>query len=346
MDLGLVLDASGSIGFDNYRLQLQFTRDLLRQVNVGPNKTHVAIINYSNDVQTLTQLNRDYTLQQKLLSVDRATYYDSGTNTSAGLREANRAFSYSQGRRLSSEGVTPVIFVITDGASNDQKATIQAASVLKGNGITLISVGVGKGPNLTELYAICTPPASENYFAISNYSALERKINQFTSKSCSEPAPVPSNTTVTGEVGKDKYKFLKVKIIIAGNKILITAKFLKGRVKIFFSFNNRNPKDPADFIDYDTEKSDSKSTAWTQVKSYFQQSLSRATTAKDDEAKVEIERPNDEVDFVYVGIKGVDEDNKFEVRFDDCAKVECSKSGASVMKLSLILVFISCLLIF
>ena len=47
MDLGIILDASGSIDFSEYQLELQFTENLLRQVNVGPNRTHVGIINYS-----------------------------------------------------------------------------------------------------------------------------------------------------------------------------------------------------------------------------------------------------------------------------------------------------------
>jgi len=54
MDLGFILDASGSIASSDYQLQLQFTKDLLARVNVGPNKTHVGIINYSTSLQTLT----------------------------------------------------------------------------------------------------------------------------------------------------------------------------------------------------------------------------------------------------------------------------------------------------
>ena len=343
MDLGLVLDASGSIGSDNYKLQLDFTRDLLGGVNVGPNKTHVAIINFSSGTQTLTQLNRDFTLQEKLRAVDSATYYSGGTDTAAGLQEANRVFAYGEGRRSSSEGVTPVIFVITDGASNDANATIQAANILKGQGITIVSVGVGNGPNLNELHAMCTSPATENYFAISNYNTLYQRISQFTSKSCSEPAPVTANTTVIGEIGKNKYKFLKVAATTIGNKTLITVTIIDGQLKVFYSFTNRNPKDPADFIDYEAKVDDSNnSSAWTPLKSYFQRS-----SPKSSEIDLVIDKPNGAVDFAYIGIKGIDENNKFEVIFSDCAKVDCSTSNsASLMKLSVILLVVSCLFIY
>jgi uncharacterized protein YegL len=340
MDLGFILDASGSVGLKNFQLQLNFTKDLLRRVNVGSNKTHVGIINYSDSPQTLTWLNTDYTLERKLQRIDQAIYYSRGTDTALALRQADTLFSYERGRRLSDEGVTPVIFVITDGASNDQAATIRAANVLKQKNIVLVSVGVGNGPNLTELHAICSPPVTENYFAISDYNALEQKLNQFTSKSCSEPTLAPSNTTVTIEISKDKYKFLKVEIVTIGNKILITVTLFNGNVKLFYSFTNRNPKDPADFIDYESGTNDVDPSLSTQFKSYFQQSPAKADTAKNGKVVLVIDKPDANVDFAYIGIKGIEEDNKFEMKFDDCAEVNCMQSNASMMKLSIVLVIV------
>jgi len=342
MDLGFVLDASGSVGADNYALQLKFTKDLLRRVNVGENRTHVGIINYSTTYATLTWLDTDYDLQKKLKQVDKAIYYGSSTNTALALKQANDVFSYKRGLREVEEGATPVLFVITDGASNDQKATIAAAAVLKNKGIQIVSVGVGNGPNLDELYAICTPPVSDNYFAMSNYAALEQKLNQFTSKSCSEPAPVPLNTTVTGECGKDKYKFLKIEITWVGNKIMISVKLFNGKVKLFFSFTSRNPKDPTDFENYEQ----------ITTASYTQSTPTYGTTARNlkaanDEVTLIIDKPDTDEEFVYVGVKGVEDDNKFEVKFDDCEKVNCNSSpGLPAMKLSMVLMAVCVALFF
>jgi hypothetical protein len=345
MDLGFVLDSSGSVGPSNYELQKQFTKDLLGRVNVGPNKTHVGIINYSDLAQVLTSLNTDYALDQKLRRVNQAIYYESGTNTALALQQADTVFSYSNGRRPSEEGVTPVIFVITDGKSNNSAATIQAANVLKQKNIVLVSVGVGIGPDLNELYAICTPPASENYFAMSDYNALDQKLSQFTSKSCSEPVTIPSNSTVTVEIGKDKYRFLKVEITLIGKKILITVTLFSGNVKLFHSFTNRNPKDPDDFIDYEMKTGDSDPSVWTRFKSYFQRSSTKTGTTKNGEVTLVIDKPDDNVDVAYIGIKGIEEENKFEVKFDDCDKVDCLKSNASITKLSIMLAIISALFI-
>ena len=322
MDLGFVLDASFSIAPNDYQLQLQFTKDLLRQANVGQNKTHVGIINYSSELEVLTWLNTDYDLQGKLGRVDEAHHLQGGTNTAAALQNASDVFSFEHGLRRPEEGATQVIFVITDGASANQNATIQAATALKNKGITLVSVGVGTGRNLVELHAICTPPASENYFSISNYAALTQKLNQFTSKSCSEPTPVSPNVTVIGEIGKNKYKFLKIEVVLVGNKILITIKLFNGKVKLFHSFTTRNPKDPEDFNDYQSKSNVLQQSFWTKL-------ISKNVRAESDEVTLVIDKPDNDVEYVYLGVKGVEEDNQFEVKFDDCAKVDCNPKTPS-----------------
>ena len=259
------------------------------------------------------------------------------TDTASALVNASSVFSYAHGRRRSEEGVTPVIFLITDGASNDQTATIRAAQILKRSGIIIVSVGVGSGPNLAELHAVCSPPPTENYFAISDFTALNQKLNQFTSKTCSEPLPVPSNSTITIEISKDNYKFLKVDIVTIGNKILVTVTLFNGNVKLFYSFTNRNPKDPEDFIDYENITSKADSSIWSHIKSYFQRSSMKTTIPKNGKVTLIIDKPDTNVNFTYIGIKGLEEDNRFQVKFDDCAEVNCIISNVSTMKLNMII---------
>ncbi|CAF1399628.1 unnamed protein product [Rotaria sp. Silwood1] len=341
MDLGFVLDASGSIGATDFQKQRIFVGQLLRQVNVGPNKTHVGIVKYSSNAQVLTYLNRDYTVDEKIRVVNTSVYNGGSTQTSAALQAMDRVFSLSNGLRKLEEGASRVIFVITDGASDNQDDTINAAAVLKDQGIHLVSVGVGSSLNLIELHAICTPPMTENYFPIVNYAALEQKINQFTSKTCSEPVPLPGNTTVNGTIGKDKYKFLKIKIEIIGNKIKITLKLFNGKVKLFYSFNTRNPKDPQDFIDYETKTS----SFYERFISLFK-SHSMETRASSDEMEIVISQPDTNSEFLYVGVKGVEDDNSFEVKFDDCQSVICNVGTlkSPINLISMIILIISTLL--
>ena len=255
-------------------------------------------------------------------------YYGQGTNTYLALQEANLVFSYARGRRNVSEGVTPVLFVVTDGISSNQSATILAAQVLKDQGIIVVSVGVGSQPDLGELHAICTPPVSENYFPISNYGALNQKLSQLTSRSCSAAATVPLNTAVTVDIGRGKYKFLKLEIVRSGNKILINVTLLNGNVALFYSFTNKNPKDPEDFIDYPSKAANPEQALEKRI---------RQPRAKSNQVTLVIEKPNTEVDFAYIGIKGIEENNKFQVQFADCALDKCNHGSITSISVSLMI---------
>ena len=327
LDVGFVLDASGSVGVVNYQIQLNFTKDLLRRLNVGANKTHVAIINFSDLIQNLTSLNTDYSLEEKLNAVDNAIYYGGITYTGEALEIANAMFSSANGLRSAEQGATPVLFVITDGLSNGLINPILVAELLKNKSITIVSVGVGDWLNPTELQAICTPPASENYFPISNYAALNQKLNQFTSRSCSEPISVPMNTTVIGEVTKDKYKFLKFNTTAICNRFSINVKLLDGKVNSFYSFTSRNPKDPEDFIAYETNA---------------EQLTSKSTKNKNVEETLVIDKPSSNADYVYLGVKGIETKNKFEVNLDRCAKLPLN--SAAMKPSAMLFVFFSILL--
>ncbi|CAF4540711.1 unnamed protein product, partial [Didymodactylos carnosus] len=294
---------------------------------------------------------------EKLNRVNAATYFALKTYTGDALREANRVFSSNNGLRPTEDGAPQVIFLITDGQSNGQLQPIPQAAILKQRGIHIFTVGVGNGVALNEVHAICTQPWSENYLPITNYAGLEQKLSQFMSKSCAEPISVIENSTVTGECAKDKYKYFKISIKVVGNKILITVKISNGKVKLFYSFNARNPKDPTDF-----EYSDDKPKTLTTFTSLIwathsfngigargfkpKQDIIRTN---EDEVTLVVDKPSNDTEFVYVGVKGLDEQNMFLLAFDDCANdnVDCTtKSISSVIKFNLIGIIILVLISF
>jgi len=81
-----------SVNFSNYQLQINFPKDFLVRVNVGTNKTHIGIINYSSTVQTLTSLNINYILEQKFERVDQAIYYFCDIDIALPLRQTDTDF--------------------------------------------------------------------------------------------------------------------------------------------------------------------------------------------------------------------------------------------------------------
>ena len=48
-DVAFIIDSSGSIGRRNWVKMLQFIKDAVTALNVGPQKTHIAAVAYSTD---------------------------------------------------------------------------------------------------------------------------------------------------------------------------------------------------------------------------------------------------------------------------------------------------------
>ena len=47
-DIAFIVDSSGSIGRRNWGRMLEFLKRMVEALNVGPNKTHIAVIAYSS----------------------------------------------------------------------------------------------------------------------------------------------------------------------------------------------------------------------------------------------------------------------------------------------------------
>ena len=144
-----------------------------------------------------------------------------------------------------------------------------------------------------------------------------------TPEPCSELVTVAPNSTITGEVGKDKYKFFKIKVTLVGNQILITVTLLNGNVQLFFSFSNRNPQE--------TQWANQTTISTTTVRSF----------TRGRKILLSIDLPATKPDFVFVGVKGVDNANQFEVEHNGYPLNSLSPVPAKLNIMLLLLVFAS-----
>ena len=51
MDLGFIIDGSGSIGQDNFKKVLDFVKDIVRNFDISQDETHIGLIVYDDDPQ-------------------------------------------------------------------------------------------------------------------------------------------------------------------------------------------------------------------------------------------------------------------------------------------------------
>ena len=75
-------------------------------------------------------------------------------------------------------------FIQISGQSSDQSATKQEASKLRGQGVTIFSVGVGSGVRTTELNSIATDPDKTHVFTVSSFNALDTIKASLAQKTC------------------------------------------------------------------------------------------------------------------------------------------------------------------
>ena len=118
LDVGLIIDGSGSVGSANFKKALDFLEDLVGHLAISPQGTHVGAIVYHT--KALLQFNlakSEYHNLSKLQAAIRALKYTGGgTRTDLALEAAaNRIFSAAGGDR---QDAANVLVVLTDGKTN------------------------------------------------------------------------------------------------------------------------------------------------------------------------------------------------------------------------------------
>jgi len=95
-----VLDSSGSIGTANFEKVKRFVQDVINAFDIGFNKTRVGVIQYSDWVQNIFDLNTHSNKADMLAAVGQIQYMGYTTATHLALDEmTNVCFTEARGAR-------------------------------------------------------------------------------------------------------------------------------------------------------------------------------------------------------------------------------------------------------
>ncbi|RNA41441.1 chitinase [Brachionus plicatilis] len=299
MDLTFVLDSSGSIAFSDFQKSLEFTKNIINEIEIGENKSRVGIINFSSSVATVTRLDSTFSKTNLLNSVDSIVKFSRSTYTGEALQAAKALYNTENGARDPAKGVSKVILVVTDGASNGRLRPEEVASSIKSMGITVISIGVGSNLNFNELNGISSPGRT---YLIDSFSTVLQSFDEIKQASCLIPAPIPPKTDPIA-VGRNKIKYFSYEVADLNSrslKVLINA--ILGRVKLFFSFTNQNPND---FQIAET----------TDVQTSNQETIEKIIRIPKNESNIFQK-------IVYLGIKGLQDSNSFIIQVNESLIIE------------------------
>jgi hypothetical protein len=259
LDMVILMDSSGSIRKDNYLKGINFIKRLIDGLEISENETRVSLIKFSDDALMIKKLDDEYNKDQlnKIIDEKMSIYMNGETNTQEALILANEVLKEKNGMRSIEQGVAKVVVVITDGGSTINKnLTIPNAQIIKDRGFSIISVGIGSKLNQNELIGISSNK-NEVYNA-DDYNKIFEIIEGLRRTMCQQPAKILVETPIKGKVSRNSYKYFRLtfdnKTIDLFNtseenfsfSIALINKV--GLSDLFLSFDEQNPKDPADFL--------------------------------------------------------------------------------------------------
>ncbi|XP_053401477.1 uncharacterized protein LOC123550590 isoform X2 [Mercenaria mercenaria] len=192
-DIVFILDASGSVGATNFNKMLEFVKKLVDGFPVGPTETHIGLITFDSKTYLQFHLNK-YMDKASIKKAVTSTRYTSGTtHTSDAIKYARQtAFSTQNGMR---PNAAKIAIIVTDGQSNNAAATASEAALLRKNGITVFSIGVGSGAKRSELNAMATDPDATHVFTVTNFASLDNIKGSLSKKTCEVKATTLPPTT-------------------------------------------------------------------------------------------------------------------------------------------------------
>lgn len=182
IDIGIIMDASGSVKKANYEKMKDFLVKLTRVYTVNSQEVNFGLLHYSSRAYLDFQINnKKYHVPEQLEKKIKSTYYTMGsTRTDKALYLADKKFFCSYCHR---KGVQNVLLVLTDGKSNSGAKNMTLMSKnMKSQGVKVISIGIGKGAYKPELLEIASAP--EDVVMIEDFKYLVEKINLLLRLSC------------------------------------------------------------------------------------------------------------------------------------------------------------------
>jgi len=328
------MDSSGSIGIDNFQKQREFLKKIVLNLEIGLNETRVAIINYGTEVQVVANFLKFNDKDMLLNAISSIKYLSSNTNTAGALAEANNnILQENAGMRPFDKGVSKVVIVVTDGASNVNPAmTIPNANKIKNRGINIISVGIGNKLNQQELEGIAS--TKDDVYNVNDFDKIGLILEALVKTACQQPVIMEQEQEIQATVKKDSYKYFKYSLsdFNSTRQFSIELENLVGNVRLFSSFTDETPKDSNEYI--------TSSSSTNNNINYLEKSLTELRSLN----YYLINSPENAT-YLYLGIKGVEQENEFKINMLNRTvivnKSTTNKSQVSTLFLfSLILSFI------
>lgn len=197
-DVAFLVDSSGSIGRRNWVKMLDFLKDMVRAFNVGPDKTHIAVIAYSTKAKVELKFN---TLTGSAITEEGYNSLISRIRFQRGFTFIDKALILAETDVFTPAGgmrreVPQIAIVITDGKQTKDRGPYReltdASSGLKYNKVVVYSLGIGSNLDQQQLEDIAS--SKSKVFFASSFAALKPVAQTIVQNSCPASARDPCET--------------------------------------------------------------------------------------------------------------------------------------------------------
>ncbi|GCB78573.1 hypothetical protein scyTo_0015847, partial [Scyliorhinus torazame] len=171
-DLVFLLDTSYSVGKENFEKVRQWVANLVGTFDIGPDKTRVGVVSYSDKPYTEFNLGAYQNIEDIKQAAASIRYRRGNTVTGEAIGYVTlNSFSQQAGGRPNDPNIQKVAILLTDGRSQDE--VLPNATLAHSAGIRLFAVGVGDALK-EELEEIASEPKSAHMFHVTDFNAIDK----------------------------------------------------------------------------------------------------------------------------------------------------------------------------
>ncbi|XP_030201791.1 matrilin-3a isoform X1 [Gadus morhua] len=182
LDLVFIIDSSRSVRPGEFEKVKIFLADMVDTLDVGPDATRVAVVNYASTVKIEFLLKDHLNKPDMKRAITRIEPLAAGTMTGLAIKTAmNEAFTEQSGARPRSRKISKVAIIVTDGRPQDQVEEVSAAA--RGSGIEIYAVGVDRA-DMRSLQLMASIPLEDHVFYVETYGVIEKLTSKFRETLC------------------------------------------------------------------------------------------------------------------------------------------------------------------
>jgi len=183
VDVGFVLDGSGSVGTDDWQVTLEYVKQFADSVSFSPEFTQIGVVTFGNDASLDIKLgDHGPDCDAFKASVGQLGYRDENTNTAAGIRVAReQLFNADNGDRADAPNV---MIIITDGyPTREVSETLPQAYQTVNEGTTIFTIGIGPQIDMQQLFMIASNITGHSW-TVGDYGHLSDEIYAVLGATC------------------------------------------------------------------------------------------------------------------------------------------------------------------